>query len=474
MSEDINAQIDELIKKYSPNILQDWNKDLGIDEVEIKKQFIEVRKRITDPMKEDELWNTIQWIARIDLKNKTRGSSMIFVGYCPASSNPKNWITPKKESALNIYFNNREEAIKKGMVREMKDPDSGEIIPIVKYWWEKNRQGKDLAFRGRDLPPEEDGWMQTAYGIAIPLSELISGYDKLGNYIRKDPKEINWKKLMGFELSVKSEHANPESKTKLNLVRDGCVEFSASGKIAKIDILKNKVELYQLNTSTKTEAFKPSNLLNLNAEQIVSYFGRPFITPDKLIALHTNSFQTYNTSKQYGNIVFITSGTIADITLSTDPLKSHMLLLEHEKLTMNQKSVTVWLPNDIKFDYGKYSLVYVIGTTTRRLANEEWEFPQIQGLGIIPIRKVKPTEDLDKKADELFKSISDDSFVPEQMVGTEEDLTKKVNSQQSPVSSPAPTSTTASISTDTTKEQVVTVQAKEEQDKKGKKERKNW
>jgi len=433
--QEISKNLDELIERHDPEILAEWSKEMQIDEVDIKKQFAKVMKGIEVEGfdSEKDFWESVKWIARIDMKNIARGSTVTYIGYFLGGTYPRNWVQPKIETALTTYYQNRDEALKLGMVREAKDPESGEPIPIPKYWWEfktgtkiKNKNWK------KDLPKEEEGWMRSGYGIAIPKNELIEKYVKQKNEetgeeeevpVFKDSTKVNWRKLKPFNLNFQSQHANPEGEKFIEIIDNECVEFLASGKISKIKILKKTdLEIYELNTSTKSEKLVRSNRLSLNIKQQISTFGRKFITPDALEKFHNLNYRSYgNSGRQYGQELFVTEGTIAELNLvdTTDEEqkdRSHMMLLEHKNLKLSQRSVTCWLPNTIKFDYGKYSQVYVIGTTSRRMVGDEWEYPQIQGVGVIPIRKVAPMDEEDEEEFEsaTFGSIDEDSYEPEE------------------------------------------------------------
>lgn len=353
-------------------------------------------------------------MTRIDLKNIARGSSNVYVGYVLGAGQPRNWVEPKRQKAINTYYANRELALKKHMVRVAKDEETGKEIPIPTYWWSTSkRTGKKNKMYKKDLPEVEDGWMRNAYGICIPKSELVSGYDENDKPILNE--NVDWDKLKGFELNFQSKHCNPDGEDYVEIKRLEPVEFACAGKKQKLEFGPKKIDIYSLNTSTKTKGFKHTDLIELNNKQIIGYFNYPHVNLGGLEGIHKTDYNTSASSgRQYGNTIFSTEGRIADIIKSDDEDTSHRLLLESEKLPIDEASVTVWLPNDIEFkDYGKYSKVYIIGSTSRRMIGDEWEYPQIQGLGIIPIKKVKPIE-TEEDEEEVLKSVDEDTYSPEE------------------------------------------------------------
>jgi len=403
--EDSKAIILGLINEYDKTILDEWEKDTGIDRDEILDMLCKIYNRIDkSTLKEQGLWESIKWINQIDIKNKVRGSSVTYIGIIESAGLPVDWVTSKRVYALDIYFSDRMRALKEKLVRIDKDPETQKEVPVAVYP-PLNRFGKPSGFAGRALP--EVGYIRKADGFAIPKSELT----------KTSGKPIDWNKMKPFTLNFQPEHADPKSDKYVRFNRDEVIEFTASGKVIDVDLgAGKKKSIYVLNTSTKTERlFQKSDLLELSLEDKITYFGRPLFLLSQLKVVHEMGYTTKET-KQYGSTLFVTEATVAEITLGNEKDKtSHLIMLEHDSLTTKQRSVTCWLPYDIPVGHiGKYSKVFIIGTTARRYLNNEWEYPQIQGTGILAIKVVTPQ--VDDEGEGVKKVISDDRFSPEDIM----------------------------------------------------------
>jgi hypothetical protein len=332
---------------------------------------------------------------------------------------------------MEIYTRNPNATQQQGLARIEVDKIGQKRKVILIDRKEFTNAGKKNQNFGKPMP--EHKWIQSIGGLAIPESKA---------------RENDWDVMRPSVITISDHQCDPNDRkcaTK-NLEIGKWYDVKLTNKTAD----KN-VESWELNC-TSVSKFTENEGMTLDLKDIPSYYGAAFFAPLNELAQYHDTFAVEgktktgakNPDKTVSNRVVCTRGSVIDIVPGEDGNNTR-LVLDDELLGSleNSESVTCWLSASQKITFGKFSEIYVWGTTSRQKKKDmatntvldDWALPSITVNGFQIVELVEPEVSVEKAGDGKFDAADSDE-IPAEVNEPDISQVKEIDSKQKVESKP--------------------------------------
>lgn len=314
-----------MVKEISEYI-KDWSTKLSIPINEIENEFsslLEEEGTIHSDLSEDERKQRALSRLALSYKKMMRTPAVGFEGIIIGVSDSIDMVAKRRRTAEELFKNNPQEAVMKGITDEQGNP-----LDTTELWGEKRNPNF-----GKPLP--KTNLMRNIYGVAT-----------------KSSNENDTPKF--FSLTIQGDKAGNEKYPMFTPVR-----FMAIDK-TKDD---NKGKVYSLNASSFTN-FKVDSSIQLPPIETIlqNSCSDIFSKIEDLEEYHSLTKDDYNR-------IVITEGSVSTLNLEPTAFGSRVMNIEDEELALEnidaKSGVTCWLPLRENIDFAEGSKVLVVGRTNQ-------------------------------------------------------------------------------------------------------------